>query len=211
MRNMHHAPGTILLLTFCLALSTASGASAESLAPDFTLVNLQGEKATLSEINVDHAVLVSFWATWCLPCPQEMQHLQRLYEKHAEQGLDILSISVDGNKTVAKVKPFVQGRRFTFPVLLDTNNDVMRLYRVKAVPAVFLLAPGRQLTYHHTGFKAGDEVALEAEIRKVLALPSVVAGKRDGAENSETADAEDAERESTEEESGEESTPDQDR
>jgi len=154
-------------------LSLAGGAIAqEKKAPDFKLADLDGKTVRFSELNREKPVLVSFWATWCVPCPQEMQHLQRFHERYAKDGLNILGISIDGTKTVSKVKPFVKGRGFTFPVLLDTNNDVMRLYQVSSVPSVCLIKPGGSLSFHHTGYKPGDEVGLEREIRSVLGLPA---------------------------------------
>ncbi|MBM3318668.1 MAG: hypothetical protein FJY75_12530, partial [Candidatus Eisenbacteria bacterium] len=73
------------------------------------------------------------------------------------------------------VKPFVEGRRFSFPVLLDTNNDVMRKYLVKAVPSVCLLKPGGEVAYHHVGYRPGDEVALGREIAKLVAETNAAA------------------------------------
>jgi len=156
-----------------LVLALAGGVAAEELkqAPDFSLPNLDGKTVRLSEVNKERPVLLSFWATWCVPCPQEMQHLQRCHEKYEQAGLRILAVSIDGPKTMSKVKPFVSGRRFTFPVLLDSNNDVYRLYQVSAVPSVCLLKPGGTAVLHHVGYKPGDEVGLEKEIRKILGLP----------------------------------------
>lgn len=158
------ALAALTLLTGPLASSSA----AADVAPDFKLPDLGGAVVQLSQVNAEHPVLVSFWATWCVPCPEEMKHLQRFYEQYRERGLEILAISIDGTKTLAQVKPFVEGRRFTMPVLLDTNNDVKRSYLVKAVPSVYLLKPGGEVAYHHVGYRPGDETALEAEILKLL-------------------------------------------
>ncbi|MBP6875581.1 MAG: TlpA family protein disulfide reductase [Candidatus Eisenbacteria bacterium] len=157
-------------LALVAALMGFGGAARADKAPDFSLPDLNGKSVRLSEINKSEPVIVSFWATWCQPCPQEMQHLQRFYETYAKSGLKIVAISIDGPKTVSKVKPFVTGRSFTFPVLLDTNNDVKRIFQVSAVPTVCVLKPGGEVTFHHVGYKPGDEVALEQEIRKVLGL-----------------------------------------
>ncbi|MFH1144720.1 MAG: TlpA disulfide reductase family protein [Candidatus Eisenbacteria bacterium] len=167
-------PGFPLLILLGAALlapaGTSAPAGASKIAGDFSLPDLNGKTIHLAEINAEHPVLVSFWATWCVPCPQEMQHLQRFHEQYGAKGLQILAISIDGPKTVSQVKPFVTGRRFTLPVLLDTNNDVKRLYQVSAVPSVCLLKPGRELAFHHVGYKPGDEIGLEREIRAVLGL-----------------------------------------
>jgi hypothetical protein len=58
------------------------------------------------------------------------------------------------------------------PVLLDTNNDVKRLYGVNAVPHVCLIGRGGAILFSHVGYRAGDEVALEKEIAKAIAADS---------------------------------------
>jgi peroxiredoxin len=153
-------------LTFFGTLCT--DATAADKAPDFTLKNLKGKNVRLSEVCKEGPVLLSFWSTWCKNCPAEMKHYQRFAEKYAKQGLTVLSISIDNSKTVSKVRPWIQGRRFTFPVLLDTNNKVKRLFHVGPVPHTFVLDRQGHIAYSHVGYRAGDEVATEKEILKVL-------------------------------------------
>lgn len=158
--------GLVLLLTVATLAATAETAA------DFSLPNLDGKAVKLSSVYAKGPVVVSFWATWCVPCPEELKHLQRFYEKYAADSLTVLAVAIDGPKTVSKVKPFVLGRRFTMPVLLDTNNDVKRLYRVTAVPTVYVLERGGTVAFNHTGYRAGDEVNLEKEIQKAIAADS---------------------------------------
>ncbi|MBD3237462.1 MAG: redoxin domain-containing protein [Candidatus Eisenbacteria bacterium] len=167
MRLQHAA----LLGALTAGLVAGSIPAAADQAPDFTLPDLSGNSVKLSATYPNGPVVLSFWATWCVPCPEEMKHLQRLWEKYGEQGLQVLAPSIDGSKTVSKVRPFVMGRRFSFPVLLDTNNDVKRLYRVAVVPTIFLIDTEGNVTYHHVGYRPGDEVELEKEIQKLLGPP----------------------------------------
>jgi len=183
------------LLPVCLMvmLALAPGAFAqEKKAPDFTLPDLDGKPQHFAQLNSDKPVLISFWATWCVPCPQEMQHLQRFHQQYAKDGLRIVGISIDGTKTVSKVKPFVKGRGFTFPVLFDTNNDVMRLYQVSSVPSVCLVKPGGAIVFRHTGYKPGDEVGLEREIRAALGLPVEGSEAKAGDKTADDASSQDA-------------------
>ena len=158
----------LAVIMICIGL-LVSGVAAADKAPDFKLADTKSEFVQLSQVNAEHPVLVSFWATWCVPCPSEMVHLQRFYEKYQDRGFRVLGLAIDGTKSAAKVKPFIEGRRITFPILLDTNNDAKRSYMVKVVPTVYLLRPGGEIAYTHIGYRPGDEVALESEIQKVLA------------------------------------------
>lgn len=139
-------------------------------APDFTLPDVAGKKVKLSDVYKDGPVIVSFWSTWCKNCPAEMKHFQRFYDKYKDQGLTVLSISIDNSRTVAKVKPWVMGNRFTFPVLLDTNNDVMRLYHVRPVPHSFVVNQKGEIVYSHVGFRPGDEQGYEKAVLGLLAM-----------------------------------------
>ncbi len=164
-----------VLLGFSVGLPLAS---AGERAPEFKLLDLEGKTISLSAMCAKGPVLVSFWATWCVPCREELKHLELFQKKYAADSLTILAISIDGTKTVSQVKPFVLGRRMTMPVLLDTNNDVKRLYRVSPVPTLCLVRRDGTVAYTHTGYRPGDEAALEQEIRKVIAADS---GKCGGA------------------------------
>jgi cytochrome c biogenesis protein CcmG/thiol:disulfide interchange protein DsbE len=167
---------TCAVLAGTAILLLAAAVPAADRAPDFKLPDLKGETVQLSVANAKNPVLVTFWATWCVPCPEELKHVQKLYEQYKDRGLTVLAISIDGTKSVAQVKPFVDGRRFTFPVLLDTNNDAKRSFLVKAVPSLFLLKPGGEIAFQHVGYRAGDEVTLENEIKKLFAeLPPTAA------------------------------------
>lgn len=159
---------SVLLIALVAVLYLAPLAQAADQAPDFTLTDLGGKKVKLSDVYKDGPVLVSFWSTWCKNCPAEMKHFQRFYDKYKDQGLTVLSVSIDNSKTVAKVKPWIMGNRFSFPVLLDTNNDVMRLYHVRPVPHSFVVNQKGEIVYSHVGFRPGDEKGYEKTILELL-------------------------------------------
>lgn len=162
-----------VLLLGLLFASVHNAAADTNAAPDFTLKNLDGALVKLSDVYKQGPVILSFWSTWCKNCPEEMKHFQRFYDQYKEQGLTVLGISIDGTKTVAKVKPWVTGRRLNFPILLDQKGDVMRLYHVKPVPHSFIVDREGQIVYSHVGYRPGDEVKYEKEIQKLLAKTSV--------------------------------------
>lgn len=137
-------------------------------APDFTLKNIEGKTVKLSEVYQDGPVILTFWSTWCKNCPEEMKHFQRFYDQYKEQGLTVLAVSIDGTKTVSKVRPWVTGRRLNYPILLDTKGDVKRLYHVKPVPHSFVIDSKGQIVYSHVGYRPGDEVKYERHVKELL-------------------------------------------
>ncbi len=108
-------------------------------APDFELMNLVGEQVSLSDYS-GQKVLINFWATWCPPCRAEMPHMQEFYEDYKEEGVVILGVNMTTTeKNHLNVAPFVEEYGLTFPILLDTEGDVLAAYQLVAFPTTFVL------------------------------------------------------------------------
>src|SRR5699024_1927154 len=71
-------------------------------------------------------VMINFWATYCKPCVKEMPHMQELYEKYQDKGIEILAINLDGNELVRD--RFVDKYDLTYPIAWDKNKEVRELY-----------------------------------------------------------------------------------
>ena len=139
-----------------------------SMGLDFSLKDLSGKMVSLSDLLESGPVVLDFWATWCGPCVKELPHIQSLHEEFSHKGITIVGISEDGTKTVSKVKPFVKTRRYTFPVLLDTNQKVMRMFKISSIPYVCIIDTTGELYYSHLGYKPGDEKELRNKILELL-------------------------------------------
>ena len=159
MNRVHAAGLAILLAGFAPARAADSGR-----APDFTLRTVDGGLFTLSQHFGQGPIILHFWATWCLPCMAEMKALRQIQEARPGVGLQILSLSVDDNKTAGKVKSHVQARRYPFTVLMDGEKKVFDAFHASNMPTLFLLDPRGNIVYAHEGFKSGDEKALMARL-----------------------------------------------
>ncbi|MFC2082240.1 TlpA disulfide reductase family protein, partial [Bacteroidota bacterium] len=107
--------------------------------PNFVLENLDGDYIELDEYIGDAPILISFWATWCKPCHEEMKYIQEIYDEYNPDGLVVFAVSTDNEKSVLKVKPFVKTRNYSFEVLYDTNNETARDYYVLTVPHTVII------------------------------------------------------------------------
>jgi peroxiredoxin len=136
-------------------------------ATNFTVRDVNGKHLRLSDFE-KQVVLMNFWATWCKPCLVELRHLEKLYQKYKSKGFVVLAISMDGPETQAGVKPVVQQYKLTFPVAIDRDTRVVKLYNPKHnAPFSVLLRKGKVVKTRET-FQVSDLPAIEKDIRDQL-------------------------------------------
>lgn len=163
-----------LLLT--LTAAAPAPALADDAAPadrkpvaDFSLPTLDGKKVKLSEAK-GKVVVISFWASWCGPCKQELPLLDAIAKKYADKGLAVFSINTDAPKTVAEVRRVVKSKELTLPILLDGEGAVAgKLDPANAMPYTIYLDRQGRVAHTHEGFQPGDEKDIEARIVALLA------------------------------------------
>jgi peroxiredoxin len=164
--NLLRSTKAVLLaaLTVCASIASSAVAPATA-APDFTLRAMNGPNLRLQEQR-GQVVMVNFWATWCGPCRQEMPHLNRLYEKYRASGFLLLGVNVDEDPRHAAEVATKLGVKF--PVLLDTDKKVSRLYQLATMPSTVLIDRNGRVTHVHRGYTNGVEEAYDAQIREML-------------------------------------------
>ena len=106
-------------------------------APDFTLTGLDGRQVSLSD-HKGKVVILNIWATWCPPCIAEAPSLDKFYKMMKDEDFELLAVSIDEDGERA-VKPFMEKQKLSFPVLLDPQNRVPRMYRSSKVPESFII------------------------------------------------------------------------
>jgi thiol-disulfide isomerase/thioredoxin len=130
------------------------------------------------------AVLLDFWATWCVPCRAAMPYIQSIYEKFKEKegqdkgGLELFGIAIDieGSKVV---KPFFKKFKITYSMLADpatgseqglirTAKDMKSLYKVQEIPVVYLIDSKGVIAHVHVGFKKEKITELENTIGEMI-------------------------------------------
>jgi len=106
-------------------------------APDFTLYDLQSKKTvSLSDFR-GKTILLRFWADWCPTCSLQMPELDQLYRRYRDKGFVIVAVNV--MQSEEDVKNFIEKHKLTYPVLLDKDGEISRLYSITGIPTNLLI------------------------------------------------------------------------
>ena len=138
-------------------------------APSYAARNLQGDSVTLASLR-GKPVLLNVWATWCLPCKEEIPYLQTLHEKHGAEGLQIIGVSIDARGDETKITNFASDFRMTYPIWRDPDEKVNARFLAIGVPSTYLIDRNGVLLWKHLGTlrasSAGFQEALSKALRK---------------------------------------------
>lgn len=105
-------------------------------APNFTLVDMQGDKHSLEEYK-GQGVFLNFWGTWCKPCEREFPIIDRYYNEYKEKDIQVLAINIAESDFV--VQNYIDRKGLTFPILIDKNKSVMEAYNINPLPTTILI------------------------------------------------------------------------
>ena len=147
-------PTPVLVMIFVLAVAwvaltrvPASSAPASAAppsprrgfaAPDFTLETLDGSQLTLSELR-GSPVMLTLWASWCLPCRVEMPAIERVYQRHREDGLVVIGLNVTSQDSEAAARAFVQEFGLSFPIAIDRDGAASARYELMGLPSTYFI------------------------------------------------------------------------
>lgn len=107
-------------------------------APEFEATALDGESFSWETLR-GRAVILNTWATWCVPCREEMPELQALHEQYSTDDLFILGVSIDAVPT-AEVEDFLRDRGITYTNVMARTDDVAARYNMSTgVPKTILI------------------------------------------------------------------------
>jgi len=106
--------------------------------PDFSLATPDGKKISLKNFR-GKVVLLNFWASWCVPCREEMPAMEKLYQEYKDKNFVILAIAVKDRKQDAI--DFIKELKITYPIALDPEAQVGNLYGAWGLPATYIIGP----------------------------------------------------------------------
>jgi len=154
-----------ITLFFCLILSF--NAFSQNELPGIDVTTLDGETINIKDAsNQDNVVIISLWATWCLPCIKELDAISEVYDEWQEEtNVELIAVSVDDSRTVKRVKSLINGKGWEYTVLLDTNSDLKSALGAATVPLTLLIKDNK-IVFKHSGYNPGSEVELYEKVKE---------------------------------------------
>ena len=164
----------IILLVFSLVLFSKGNKK----VADFKLKDTKGKTVKLKDVLEKGPVLIDFWASWCVPCKEEMPVFNELYNKYKEKGLSVFLITIDKGSAIQKAKSFVKSKGFDFTVLFDKGKKVFKKFGCKSkVPVTFIVDKNGEIIFKHEG--QGTKKMFENAIIKAFGEDLSTEGKKE--------------------------------
>jgi len=167
----HPVRAGLALALLCLGVTAArpvpvlAREAAPAHAPHFRLAGRSG--VVDSDSLGAKAVLVDFWASWCVPCRRSFPWLARVDSTYRARGLAVVAVSVD--KERAPADAFLSKYATPFTIAFDPDGETAEAFKVKGMPTTFLLGPDGAVLATHSGFDDNSAAAFEARIERMLA------------------------------------------
>ena len=143
--------------------SSKSPSDSKELVPNFTLKLMSGKNFNSSDYK-GKPILVNFFASWCLPCREEMPVLEKIVKEYEPKGVVFLGIAVDD--TEVKMKDFIEKYGVTFPVGLDKTSAIQKSFGIYGIPTTYFIDKQGVINYSHSG--SVTEELLHHELDKLL-------------------------------------------
>jgi peroxiredoxin len=150
------------ILFILLSISSLS----QNIVPNTKLKNLESEFIYTNDVLIENNFyIVSFWATWCIPCINELDAIVDIYEELEKDNIEVIAISTDDARTKKRVRPMINGKDWNFKILLDENHDLKRALNIVGIPHT-IITKGTKIIYRRIGYSPGEEVDLFEFIRE---------------------------------------------
>ncbi|MFG0252805.1 MAG: peroxiredoxin family protein [Phycisphaerales bacterium JB038] len=139
-----------------------------TLAPDFTLSNIDGEAFTLAEQR-GNMVVMDFWATWCHPCTEAMPHMQQLHEDYKDRHVSVVGINVWEFDEDADPAGYVREHEYTYHHLLDGAEVATAFGLTNQIPVFFIIGFDGEILDERSGFTEEEIPEIRAILDEYLA------------------------------------------
>ena len=137
--------------------------------PSVDIKQLDGRLINTSQFdNNSDPIVISFWATWCKPCKEELENIHDVYEDWVDEtNVKLIAISIDDARNTSKIKPLVNAKGWEYEVYQDSNREFATKMGVNPIPHTFLLDKDKNIVWDHVTYSDGNEEKLYEKILEI--------------------------------------------
>lgn len=136
--------------------------------PNAKIETSMGETISTSSLIDGKPFILSFWSTTCKPCIMELNAINEQLEDWLEEAdFNVVAVSIDDSRSMAKAKAMASGFGWEFTTLYDKNQDFKRAMNVNTIPQVFVIDKDGKIAYSHSGYSPGSELSLFEKIQEL--------------------------------------------
>ncbi len=114
--------------------------------------------------------VVSFWATWCVPCKKEIKNIrEKLADWKKETDFNYMTVSIDESRAEGLVRSYAKSQGWDFPYFIDANSDLKRSLNFDNVPFLIIIDKKGNIVFRHTGYEEGGENEVYGKVKELVA------------------------------------------
>lgn len=138
-------------------------------APKMQFTDLKGKPLDPATLK-NKVVIIDFWATWCIPCLQEMPYLQKVYDQYrGRPDVVFMVVNSGARNTLADAQGWSGNKKYAFPVYYNTNPNVGDEFKFNIIPATYLIGKDGNIQFSNIGFEGPEvETKLKLQIETLL-------------------------------------------
>lgn len=155
------------LVVFFLLISATALAQKEM--PNVSIKSVDNKSFNVKNdfAEKDKIYVFSFWATWCVPCINELDAINEHYTDWSKElNMEVVAVSIDDSRTQKRVKPLLNGKKWPYTVLSDGNQDLKRALGIANVPYT-IVVKNKKVVYIHNGYSQGAENELYEKLKQL--------------------------------------------
>ncbi len=158
------------ILAAFVAITLSASLHAQTDLPDTQIKDVNsGKKIAFNEtVEKGKVTLVSFWATWCVPCKKEIKNVRaKLADWKKEADFNYMTVSIDESRAEGLVRSYAKSQGWDFPYYIDPNSDLKRSLNFQTVPFTMIIDKNGKVAYMHAGYEEGAEEDVFAKIKEL--------------------------------------------
>jgi len=155
----------------CLGFQAGAQDAQQMDLPNTPIKEMNGGSVPFNQtVEKGKVTLISFWATWCVPCKKEIKMVrEKMADWKTQADFNYMTVSVDDSRATAQVKSYAKSQGWDFPYYQDPNSDLKRSLNFQNVPFTVIVGKDGKIAYMQSGYEAGGEEVLFAKVKELAA------------------------------------------